>query len=290
MALLIVSVWKAWAPGIRERSQPRRACPLYATVILVFALLGSPFNHRAFAADPGVQRNVVADFLYGADTQWETDDEDIVITRAFNDMLSDPVEKLRANRYPDYDLRPNKWPISVLLNHYFVPRSRHRYLTAATFFRDVKAPEAQRVIRVWANWLKGPRPRKRLPEFRPGRNVVAAYLNGAEEQSETEDQKAVIAQALKDMLSEPVEKLRYIRYPDYEMQPQQWSIIELLQRYFVPRSPLDTYPDETGFFRDVKKPQAQRAIRVWLSWLEGPDGPQPEYRPQVIHERGRSDE
>lgn len=142
-----------------------------------------------------------------------------------------------------------------------------------------------RILRLFATailvfaFLAAPSRGSALADSSRQRNVVVAYLNGAEAQFEDDDQRAVIKQAFNDMLSEPVDKLRSKRYPDYQLRPNKWSIIKLLQRYFVPKSLLDGYPDDAEFFRDVKKPEAQRAIRVLLGWLRS-GGPQPKYRPQ----------
>jgi hypothetical protein len=104
----------------------------------------------------------------------------------------------------------------------------------------------------------------------PPRNTVEDYLDGAEEQVETDDQRAVIRQALVDMLHEPLESLREKRYPDYQLHPHKWPITEVLYRYFVSDPPIEFDDDE--FFRDVKKPQAQKMIQKWLDHLGNPDG------------------
>src|SRR5271169_552087 len=70
-------------------------------------------------------------------------------------------------------------------------------------------------------------------------NTVEDHLNGAEEQVETDDQRAVIRQALVDMLHEPLESLREKRYPDYQLHPHKWPITEVLYRYFVSDPPIE---------------------------------------------------
>ena len=124
----------------------------------------------------------------------------------------------------------------------------------------MKKAEAQKEIRVWLDKIN----REDVTSSgstRP-RNTVEDYLNGAEEQFETDDQEAVIKQAFADMLHEPVESLRKQRYPDYQMHPHKWPITEVLTSYFLPDAPGGFDDDE--FFRDFKKPEAQKVIQKWL--------------------------
>jgi len=110
------------------------------------------------------------------------------------------------------------------------------------------------------------------------RNCVADYLMGAELQCEcgTSDQGDVIKQALTDMLNEPVEALRKQRYRDYQSHPDQWTIVELLHRYFVPQQALLANMNDVCFFNDLKKPQAQKVIRAWLEQMKHPGSGHPE--------------
>jgi hypothetical protein len=221
--------------------------------------------------------NVVADYLNGATEHFQGDDHRQVIKQVLTDMLHEPVKTLQDKLYPDYEMRPRRWPVTMELTHYIVAKQSDD-LDFASLLRDVKKPEAQRAIHAWLVKLNrdavtGSR------STRP-RNTVEDYLNGAEEQAEDDDQRAVIKQAFIDMLNEPVESLRKKRYRDYQLHPNQWPITEVLYRYFV-SDPLGGFDDEE-LFRDVKKPEARKMIQRWLDYLDKPDhksGPPREERP-----------
>ncbi|MDO8432541.1 MAG: hypothetical protein Q7S58_09050 [Candidatus Binatus sp.] len=234
------------------------------------------------AADSSDQRNVVADYLNGAREHFQGDDHRQVVKQALTDMLNEPVETLREKQYPDYEMHPRRWPVTLVLSHYFVPNPPEFEFEGESFFRDVKKPDAQKAIRMWLDWID--HGGARVAGSTHPRNVVADYLDGAEQQSETDDQGQVIKQAFTDMLNVPVDRLRKKRYPDYRMHPDTWPITEVLYRYIVPAAPVRFEGDE--FFRDVKQPDAQKIVRVWLDYenrapgTEGPPGPPPLNCPQ----------
>jgi len=190
-----------------------------------------------------------------------------VLQQALSDMLNLPLKQLVEKNYPDFEMRPDAWSISVILQRYIVPK-RQDLTTSDKFFDDLKTPEAQRAIRAWLAQISR-ETAVSLGSTRP-RNTVEDYLNGAEEQVETDDQRAVIRQAFVDMLHEPPESLRKKSYPDYQLHPHKWPITEVLYRYFVSDPPIGFDDDE--FFRDVKKPQAQEMIQKWLDHMDNPDG------------------
>lgn len=201
-----------------------------------------------------------------------------MLKQALTDMLDLPVERLRQKVYPDYEMHPDAWSITVVLERYIEPKRQDLKIGDDKFFADMKKPEAQRAIHAWLDEMN----RGGIASAgssRP-RNTVEDYLNGAEEQCETDDQRAVIRQAFVDMRYEPVESLRRKRYPDYQMHAHRWPITEVLYRYFVANPPISFDDDE--FFRDVKKPAAQEMIQKWLDHMDNPDGtngPAPEERP-----------
>ena len=95
------------------------------------------------------------------------------------------------------------------------------------------------------------------------RNLVAAFLVGAERQAETDEQRQEIARALTDALRKPISELRQLRYADYAGKPETWSLPQLLQHYFVPRSPVTL--DDERFFRDLTTADARAAVRKQLN-------------------------
>ena len=93
-------------------------------------------------------------------------------------------------------------------------------------------------------------------------NSVATYLEHAEIQAETDEQRQEIRRALSDMLKEPTAELRTRRYADYQGTPNMWSITRLLTAYFVPQTPQSLEPKR--FYEDVGKPEAKSAIQRQL--------------------------
>lgn len=65
-------------------------------------------------------------------------------------------------------------------------------------------------------------------------NKTADFFDGVELQYETEEQKAVIIEALEDMLSLDVEDLKKKEYPDYFRKGEKISIEQVIYSYFVP--------------------------------------------------------
>jgi hypothetical protein len=97
-------------------------------------------------------------------------------------------------------------------------------------------------------------------------NVVAEYLDGAERQSETVENRKEIRRALRDMLILSPQELQQRRYADYEGTPQAWTAVELLERSFVPAR--QAALDPASFYRDLAAPRARGAIRKQLQDVE----------------------
>src|SRR6202158_5954063 len=190
-----------------------------------------------------------------------------VLKQALSEMLNLPLKQLVEKNYPDFEMRPDAWSISVIIQRYIVPK-RQDLTTSDKFFDDLETPEAKQALRAWLQQINRETPMS-LGSTRP-RNTVEDYLNGAEEQCECEFQGAAIRQAFVDMLHEPVESLRKKRYWDDESDSHKCTITQLLNHHFVPDSYADFDKDE--FFRDVKKPEAQEIIQKWLDHIDHPDG------------------
>jgi hypothetical protein len=96
-------------------------------------------------------------------------------------------------------------------------------------------------------------------------NSVAVFLEKAERQTETEEQRLEVHRALSDMLTKTPVELRQTRYADYTGKANQWPVTQLLQRYFVPSPPAAL--DEARFYRDVQAPTARAAVQHQIDEL-----------------------
>jgi hypothetical protein len=99
------------------------------------------------------------------------------------------------------------------------------------------------------------------------KNIVVSYFSGAELQAETKSQLREIKKALNDMLNLSIPELQARRYADYQMAPDQWSLGELLNAYFLSA---DGSPQETDarFYKESKQAEAQRILRQKLYDVE----------------------
>jgi hypothetical protein len=242
---------------------------LVSSVLLIGATLMAVVSTcNAAPSESSQTDNIVAEYLDGATENTRGEDHRQVLKQALRDMLNLPVKQLCEKTYPEYEMHPHAWSITVVLERYIEPKQQDLSIGSDKFIADVKRPEAQRAIREWL--VKLNREDVTTVGSRRPRNTVEDYFNGAEEQAEDDDQKAVVKRAFVDMLYEPVDTLRKKRYPDYQMRPHKWPITEVLYRYIVP-DPLISFDDDE-FFRDVKKPEAQEIIQKWLHHMESPDG------------------
>ena len=102
-------------------------------------------------------------------------------------------------------------------------------------------------------------------------NSVARFLSGAERQTETDAQRRQVQLALQDMLNRSPRQLQKLRYADYSGTPNAWSLIELLQHYFVPK--VATALADERFYKDVNAPAARVAIQQQLKRVNHSDEP-----------------
>jgi hypothetical protein len=242
---------------------------LSSILLIASALLDAAYSRSATAFGSNDDYNAVAEYLDGATENTHGEDHRKVLKQALTDMFDLPVKKLCDKYYPDYEMHPDSWSITVILDRYIVSKRQDLTIGDDKFFDDMQKPEAHRAIRAWLVKLNR-EDVKGSGSARP-RNTVEDYLNGAEQQSETDDQRAVIRQAFVDMLKEPIESLRKKRYPDYQLNPHKWPITEVLTSYFVPDPGYIDF-DGDEFFRDVKKPEAREVIQKWLDHMNNPDG------------------
>jgi len=99
----------------------------------------------------------------------------------------------------------------------------------------------------------------------PETNSLVVFFDGAERQSETDDQRREIERALRDTLEMPAEELKRQRYADYQMNRDTWTVVELLSHYFVPNVP--AILDPTTFYRDIASSDARSAVQEQLRAL-----------------------
>ena len=97
-------------------------------------------------------------------------------------------------------------------------------------------------------------------------NSVAAFLDGAERQTEAPEFREEVRLALSDMLRLPAQELAKHRYRDYDGMPGAWTAPELLGHYFVPEQA--AVLDSATFYRDVEQPAARQAIQRQLTAVE----------------------
>ncbi len=96
-------------------------------------------------------------------------------------------------------------------------------------------------------------------------NCVADFLNGAERQCETREQRDEIGRALQDMLTVKPELLLKKRYRDYTMRSHKWNAINVMERYFVPEKTNHLEPE--CFLLSISSAAAHEAIKIQLAHL-----------------------
>jgi hypothetical protein len=89
-------------------------------------------------------------------------------------------------------------------------------------------------------------------------NEVVLYLRGAERQAESPAQEQEILKALEDLRTLSPAQLKERRYADYAATPGQWTLAQLLQKYFVAVPPRTI--DEEALYRDAQAAAARATI------------------------------
>ena len=98
------------------------------------------------------------------------------------------------------------------------------------------------------------------------RNPVVDYLDGAEVQYETEQQKENIINALNDALNLPAAELQGKRYRDYQGSDGQWDLPTVISRHFVPSSPEKHLGQD--FYRDITSVAGRNKVADVLELLK----------------------
>jgi hypothetical protein len=107
----------------------------------------------------------------------------------------------------------------------------------------------------------------------PAGNIAVCYFAGATFQSgDVEGSRLIVTQALRDALNLPLEELRTKRYPNYQLEPNQWTFERLLDAYYTSSSGMadgDKVEASTeGFIEAVKQPEAIPALKKAIAKLE----------------------
>jgi len=133
-----------------------RAIPLYFCFLTAFALgCLLPACAHPVAGEASASGNLLVRYFYDAELQVETQSQIQEIKRAFNDALELPLDTLRAQRYADYRMMPNRWTFGKILSAYFCCNGPERYVNSESeaFYADAKKPEAVPVLKRRLAWL-----------------------------------------------------------------------------------------------------------------------------------------
>ena len=108
-----------------------KICAAFLSSVLLISstFLEGADRRGSIAAGSNQMDNVVAEYLDGATENARGEDHRQVMKQALTDMLDLPVERLRERTYPDYEMRPDAWSITVILERYYcaqAPRSDDR--------------------------------------------------------------------------------------------------------------------------------------------------------------------
>lgn len=98
------------------------------------------------------------------------------------------------------------------------------------------------------------------------KNSAIMFLEGAELQIETGDQKKELEIALHDILVLSSAKLKAKRYPDYQLNTGAWTLSQMISAYFVPQTPMAV--DDKTFYAEVVTVQARATVSKILAKLK----------------------
>lgn len=98
------------------------------------------------ATVPAAAINEVVRYLKGAERQVETDDQELEIRRALEDLATLSPADLRKKRYADYSMQPGRWTLAMLLHKYFVP-AELQTIDEDRLYQDAQQPEARAVVK-----------------------------------------------------------------------------------------------------------------------------------------------
>ena len=126
-----------------------RAIFLSSVLLITCILFDAVYSSSMTASESSDTDNAVAEYLDGATENTHGEDQGQVLKQALNDMLDLPVKRLCEKTYPDYEMHPDAWSITVILERYIDPKRQDLTIGDDKFFDDMKKPEAQRAIHAW---------------------------------------------------------------------------------------------------------------------------------------------
>jgi hypothetical protein len=104
----------------------------------------------------------------------------------------------------------------------------------------------------------------------PSENIASCYFRGASPQGDHSPEP--VLSALRDALELPLEELRARRYPNYSLEPNQWTFEEVVGATFTSGSTMANGDivdaSSAGFIEAVKQPAAISALKKALGDLE----------------------
>lgn len=96
-------------------------------------------------------------------------------------------------------------------------------------------------------------------------NHLYQYLEGAELQYETIENKEEIRHVLNDMLHLSSDELKRKKYKNYRGITE-WPAHYVIERYFVPNS--QKFLDKDTFYEELAEPKTKKSIHKWLEEVE----------------------
>lgn len=104
--------------------------------------------------------NKTLSFFTGIELQYETPEQEEVIKQALRDMLTLPIEVLKAQEYPDFLRKSGKIKIEEVIRSYFVPDDAKKTLSNQ-FYHELQSKEARELLQGLLDKLQT-RPEKEL--------------------------------------------------------------------------------------------------------------------------------
>lgn len=110
---------------------------LSSALLIAITLLDTAYSWSASVSGSNGTDNAVAEYLDGATENTRGEDHRQMLKQALTDMLDLPIERLREKTYPDYEMHPDAWSITVILERYIEPKRQDMRIGDDKFFDDM---------------------------------------------------------------------------------------------------------------------------------------------------------